>query len=113
MPLLQEGDSPDTYQKKTQCLVCDRVLKYACVREVRIELELADGGRAPEVYLDHYFCSPACAKTMGRIVAEEINHPDMEDLSFPGHVCFRGQVSGHQVHFTKVGPASYDTPVTP
>lgn len=113
MPIIGDDENPDAYQKKVNCLVCDRVIKKACVREVRIELLLDGGGSAPDVELEHFFCSVGCAKEAAKMIAAEIQSPNMEDPTFPAYLPFRGKIESHQIHFMQAGPASYDSDASP
>ena len=101
--------------------MCGSKLKSACIREVRVELMLSEeggGGMAPDVMMveqesgkSMLFCSPSCARNAARIVAGEIQNPTKgEDgkYTFPGHLPFRGKVEKWDIHFTTIGPASYD-----
>jgi len=128
MPILQDEDAVAAYKPPvSSCDMCDRKLKSACVREVRVELTLTEeggGGMAPDIVMTSedgksmMFCSKACARDAAKMVASEVQNPVRRNVegaadpqgeyTFPGHVPFRGKIDKWDIHFTTIGPASWD-----
>jgi len=127
-PILAEGQDPFLVAPVSLCAMCERKLKSSCIREVRVELTLTEeggGGMAPDIILGDpdttqslLFCSLACAREAAKTVASEIQNPMLRnsqgdphpkgEYTFPGHLPFRGKIEKWDIHFTKIGPASYD-----
>ena len=121
-PILEADQDPALFAKVSHCDMCGTKLKSSCVREVRVEIHISEeggGGQAPDIVLGNpntgqsmIFCSTSCARDAAKIVASEVQNPfRCEDgtYTFPGHVMFRGKVEKWDIHYTRVGPASYDS----
>ena len=122
MPILEDEEALLAYKAPVSfCAMCENKLKSSCVREVRVELTLSEeggGGMAPDIVLSEQgtaksllFCSPACARAAARTVASEVQNPTKDEdgsYFFPSHLPYRGKVEKWDIHFTKIGPASWD-----
>jgi len=122
VPILQDEDAVAAFKAPvSSCDMCGHKLRSACVREVRVEMTISEeggGGLAPDIVLveqdtgkSMLFCSPTCARTAARIVAGEVQNPTQAEdgsYTFPGHLPFRGKIEKWDIHFTRIGPASWD-----
>ena len=123
MPILEDEDAIAALKPpESLCAMCEQKLRSVCVREVRVELMISEeggGGMAPDIVLveqpsskSMLFCSPACARKAAKTVAGEVQNPTKDEdgrYFFPGHLPFRGKIERWDIHYAKIGPASYDS----